>query len=99
VVCWVCCSLCSPCLAVLVWDIVSVVDAMVCVAIRLLLRGMLILIDPLGVPDSILLVRCGLPGVYGSITTGVCWICRLVESSVSCPVPSVGVSPSYLGVG
>ena len=95
-VCWVGGSSCS---AVLVRDIVSVVVAMVCVAIGSLLRGMLILIDPLGVPDSTLLVWCGLLGAYGSITTGVCRICRLVELSVLCPIPSVGVSPLYLGVG
>ncbi len=72
---------------------VSVAAAMVCVDIGLLLCVLLIGRSLLGIPCSLLLVQCGLPGLLTLISTGMFLICRLVESSISSLVSG------YVGVG
>ena len=71
----------SP-LGTMVQEIVSIAT-MVCADIVSLLRVSLTERSLLGVPCSLLLVWCGLPGLLMLIRAGAFLICRLVESSVS----------------
>jgi len=80
----------SPSPGTMVREMVLIVVTIVCVDITLLLCELLTERSPLGVPCSILLVQCGLPGPLGSIITGVLLICALMEATDSSSVSSTG---------